>query len=409
MKILLINRKHFIGGGADRVYLNTGKLFEENGHNVAYFSSKNEKNLDSGYNEYFVEDIKSRQGGLMTKIQTVKRYLYNDEACYKLEKLIKDFKPEVAHIHLFYGVLSASILKILKENRIPIVITIHDYRLLCPVNAMLDKDGQICEKCKSDKFYNCITKRCSEGDIFQSIVVTAEAYMRKFIFDPLTYINHFIFVSQFSRNKHVSFDKRYENKSSHLYNFSNPFENEKKSKGDYLFYYGRLSKEKGILNLINAVKKTNSKLMIAGDGPQKEAVLNQINGFSNIEYVGFKSGIELNDLILKSSFVVVPSEWYENNPMTIVESFLLGKPVIGSNIGGIPELVTHETGFVFEPAAESSLCDAIQSAEKMTKEEYEMIADNCINFAIKHFNKKNHLKELMEIYWKVKNESGYIT
>lgn len=406
MKILLINRNHFIGGGADRVYLNTGKLFEENGHNVAYFSSLNEKNLDSDYDEYFVDEIKSRQGGLMSKIQNVRRYLYNDEAFDKLEKLIKDFKPEVAHIHLFYGVLSASILKILKENRIPIVITIHDYRLLCPVNAMLDKDGQICEKCKSDKFYNCIIKRCSEGNIFQSGVVTAEAYIRKFIFDPLTYINHFIFVSQFSRSKHISYDQRYKDLSSHLYNFSNSLEEGRKViKGNYLFYYGRLSKEKGILNLINAVKRTNSILKIAGDGPQKELVLNEIKDFSNFEYVGFKTGDELMDLIINSSFVVVPSEWYENNPMTIVESFLLGKPVIASNVGGIPELVTNMTGFVFESANELSLCKSIELAEQLTNNEYDIISNNCRIFSTSNFDEQNHLQELTEIYNKVINEN----
>lgn len=406
MRILLINRNHFIGGGADRVYLNTGKLLEDNGHDVAYFSSVNKKNLDTKYDKYFVEDIMPRQGGLISKIQTVKKYLYNDEAFDKLEKLIKDFKPEMVHIHLFYGALSSSILKILKDNKIPIVITIHDYRLLCPVNAMLDKEGRICEKCINDRFYNCIAKRCSEGNIFQSTVVTAEAYMRKFLFDPLTYVDHFIFVSQFSRNKHISFDKRYKDKSSHLYNFSSSLENEKKViKGNYLFYYGRLSKEKGILNLINSVKKTNSKLKIAGDGPQKEEVLNEIKGFSNIEYVGFKSGDELTDLIINSSFVVVPSEWYENNPMTIVESFILGKPVIGSDIGGIPELVTNKTGFVFESANQLSLCNSIELAEKLTNNEYDSISNNCHIFSKSNFEEQNHLKELMEIYNKVINEN----
>jgi glycosyltransferase involved in cell wall biosynthesis len=405
MRILLINRNHFIGGGADRVYLNTGKLLEESGYDVAYFSTSNEQNGVSDYGDYFVNDVKPRNGNFYSKIKGVKKYLYNNEAVDNLERLIKDFKPEVAHLHLFYGALSASVLKTLKDNKVPIVITIHDYRLLCPVNAMLDKEGQICEKCKNDKFYNCITKRCSEGNVFQSTVVAAEAYMRKFIFDPLTYINHFIFVSQFSRNKHVSFDRRYENKSSHLYNFSNPYENEKGSKGDYLFYYGRLSKEKGILNLINAAIKTKSKLIIAGDGPQKEEVLGKIKGFANIEYVGFKSGAELNDLIAKSSFVVVPSEWYENNPMTIVESFLLGKPVIGANIGGIPELVNHKTGFIFDSTNETSLCEAINSAKIMTNEEYSTLSDNCAIFAKQYFDKQTHLQDLIEIYKKVKNES----
>jgi glycosyltransferase involved in cell wall biosynthesis len=402
MRIVLINKSHFIEGGADRVYLNTGRLLEESGHEVAYFSTTNEQNLDSDYNDYFVKENKPRSGSFYTKVKGVKKYLYNDEAFDNLQRLIEDFNPEVAHIHLFYGVLSASVLKALNKNGIPIIITIHDYRLLCPVNAMLDKDGQICEKCKNDKFYHCITKRCSEGNIFQSAVVTAEAYMRKYFFDPLTSINHFIFVSQFSRNKHVSFDSRYQNKSSHLYNFSNSFPIEKGIKGDYLFYYGRLSKEKGILNLIHAAKKTNSKLIIAGDGPQKEEVLQAIKGVSNIAYVGFKSADELNHLILQSSFVVVPSEWYENNPMTIVESFLLGKPVIGANIGGIPELVSSETGFIFESGDALSLCNAIQSSEKLSKEKYDILSHNCLNFANENFSAPNHLIELMALYNKVK-------
>ena len=405
MRILLINKNHFVEGGADRVYLNTGKLLEDSGHEVAYFSTLNEQNLNSNYTDYFVQENKPRNASFYTKIKGVTKYLYNQEAQEKLQRLIHDFQPEVAHIHLFYGVLSASVLKTLKACRIPIVITIHDYRLLCPVNAMLDKEGQICESCKKDKFYNCIVKRCSEGNIFQSTVVAAEGYMRKFIYDPLHYINHFIFVSQFSRNKHISYDKRYKSKSSHLYNFSNSVAHTIGTRGNYLFYYGRLSKEKGILNLINAVKKTNSKLIIAGTGPQKEFVLNEINGFPNIEYVGFKSGAALNDLIAKSSFVVVPSEWYENNPMTIVESFLLGKPVIGANIGGIPELVTAETGFIFESADELSLGFAIESAEKLSKENYDIISYNCLNFANENFSAQKHLKELIEWYNTVKNEN----
>lgn len=405
MKVLIINRNHFVGGGADRVYFNTGKLLEDNGHDVAYFSTINQNNLDSKQKDYFVSNIKTRNTNFYSKIKGVKKYLYNLEASDNLSKLINDFKPDVAHIHLFYGVLSASILKVLSDFNIPIVTTIHDYRLLCPVNAMLDKNGVICEKCKDDKFYNCILKRCSEGNVFQSSVIATEAYMRKFVFDPLILVNHFIFVSEFSKNKHVSFDQRYAKKSSHLYNFG-PLEIEYElSKGDYLFYYGRLSKEKGILNLVNAVKKTNSKLKIAGDGPQKEEVMKAIEGFSNIEYVGFKSGLDLNNLIKDSSFIVVPSEWYENNPMTIVESFSNGKPVIGSRIGGIPELVSDETGFIFESADILSLCNAINLAEKLTKGQYSLISYNCYKFAQDHFLKEGHLNELLNIYQKVINEN----
>jgi glycosyltransferase involved in cell wall biosynthesis len=403
MRILFINRHHFVGGGADQVYLNTGKLMEENGHDVAYFSSKNEQNDPSGFNDFFVENVKMKNEGFLSKIKSVKKYLYNKEAEVNLKRLIIKFKPDVAHIHLFYGVLSASILQTLNDLKIPVVITIHDYRLLCPVNAMLDKEGNICEKCKGNNFNNCITKRCSAGNIFQSTVVAFEAYMRKYKYDPLNLINHFIFVSKFSRDKHISFDYRYQSKSSHLYNFSH-FCSEKVSKrGDYLLYYGRISIEKGILTLIKAVKKTNSKLLIAGRGPQLEEILNEIKGFPNIIYVGFKSGKEIVDLIENCSFVMVPSEWYENNPMTIVESFSLGKPVIGSRVGGIPELINSNTGFIFEMGDEESLALTIEKAKNITIQEYSKISNECLNFAATHFSKDNHINALLKVYESINN------
>ena len=406
MRILLINRNHFLAGGADRVYLNTGKLLEKYGHDVAYFSTVNDENLYSKQSSYFVEKIQTRGGSAYSKIFNVKKYLYNKDVSINLEKLIFDFKPDVAHLHLFYGVLSASVLSVLNKNKVPVVITIHDYRLLCPVNTLLDKNGQICEKCKKSRFYNCVLNRCSQDNFFQSTVVATEAYMRKYFFDPIVHIDHFIFVSHFSRNKHIMFDKRFKEKSTQLYNFTNGVTNITIHKGDYLFYYGRLSREKGILNLINAVKQTNSKLIIAGDGPQKKEILTEINGISNILYVGFKTGSELNELILKCSFVVVPSEWYENNPMTIVESFQFGKPVIGSNIGGIPELINTTTGFVFESANQNSLCNAIIAASEVSNDEYSNLSASCFNFADVHFNEQTHLGVLTGIYKKVIDESN---
>ena len=404
MKVLLINRSHFIGGGADRVYLNTGELLQENNYEVAYFSAKNEYNIHAEHSQFFVENITPRNLSIFEKIRSARKYLYNTEASENINNLINEFKPDIAHIHLFYGTLSASIIKVLKKHKIPIVITIHDYRLLCPANAMLDRHGVICEKCKKNRFYNCTLKRCSGGNIFYSSIITVEAYMRRFTIVPLKLIDHFIFVSQFSLNKHISFDKRYSNKSSLLYNFTDSSTNNSFIKGDYLLYYGRLSKEKGIINLINAAKGTNAQLKIAGSGPQKNEILNEIKGFENIEYVGFRSGLELTQLIEKCSFVVVPSEWYENNPMTIVEAFSLGKPVIGSNIGGIPELVCDDTGIIFESGIISSLSDAIYQAEITDMDEYKRISNNCLKFSEKHFSKENHFQSLVSIYQSLINE-----
>jgi len=404
MRILLINRNHYIDGGADRVYLNTGELLKDNNYEVAYFSTQNEKNLDSDYSSFFVKNINPKSAGIAQKLISVNKYLYNTDASKKLSKLILQFNPDIAHIHLFYGALSASILSTLKKHKIPIVITIHDYRLLCPANAMLDRHGKICEKCKNNRFYNCTIKRCSGGNLFNSSIITVEAYIRQFAIVPLKLINHFIFVSQFSLNKHISFDNRYSHKSSHLYNFTDSPTNESFIKGDYLLYYGRLSREKGLINLINTVKRTNTKLKIAGTGPQKEEIINEIKAFNNIEYVGFKSGEELNELIMNCSFVVVPSEWYENNPMTIVEAFSLGKPAIGSNIGGIPELVSDDTGIIFESGNVFSLSDAIYHAETIGIDDYYRISNNCLKFSRKHFSSKNHLQSLIKLYKSIIND-----
>jgi len=405
MKVLLINRRHFVGGGADKVYLNTGELLKDHGFNVAYFSTSNENNEFTEYAQYFTNITDLKNATFIEKIKLVNKYLYNTEASQKLSVLLKRFNPDIAHIHLFYGALSASILKTLKQFKIPTVITIHDYRLLCPANAMLDKNWNICEACKGKKFFNCLVKRCSHGNFFNSAIITAEAYLRAYGIVPTKLIDHFIFVSQFSRRKHISFDVKYENRSSLLYNFTNFLPFESTIKGDYLLYFGRLSREKGVINLINAVKKSSTKLLIVGEGTQRDQIIKETKGIGLIKYVGFKRGHELNGLIQKSSFIVVPSEWYENNPMTIVEAFSMGKPVIGADIGGIPELVSKDTGFLFKSGDLSSLSEVLDKANKIGEEEYKKISNNCRVFAEKHFSKEKHFQTLSKIYQSIINES----
>jgi glycosyltransferase involved in cell wall biosynthesis len=402
MKILLINKNHFVHGGADRVYLNTGKLLEENGHQVAYFSTLNIDNISTEFDRYFVSSIETRQNSFFKKILSVKKYIYNEEAKNKLGQLIKDFNPDIIHIHLFYGVMSASILKEVKKHNIPIVATIHDYRLICPTNNMLDSDNLICEKCLPSSPSYCLIKKCSEKSLSQSAVVTLEAYFRKYVFKPIDYIDNFIFVSNFIKNKHIQVDYRYEGKSSQLYNFAPEISLDTSKKGSYLLYFGRLSKEKGLFTLIKSLFESKHKLKIVGSGPLENEMLELIHTQNNIEFLGFKSGKELDQLILNSSFVVVPSEWYENNPMTIIESFALGKPVIGANIGGIPELLNRSNGFLFESSNVKNLSEVIDNAIDINEDLYQNLSKNCLGFAKKFFSKENHYFNLLNIYKSIK-------
>ncbi|NOQ24386.1 MAG: glycosyltransferase [Bacteroidales bacterium] len=399
MKILLINNHHSLKGGAHRVYFNTGKLLEDNGHDVAYFSTLDDESEPTKYQKYFVPRVDFKNESIVNKIRVSKLYLYNKRVYKAIAKLINDFKPDIAHIHLFYGGLSVSALRALKDNSIPIVHTVHDYRLICPVNTFLSKEGEICEKCKNKRYLNCLINKCSKGSLINSFILTMEAYLWKYIYKPRKLIDHFIFVSKFIRNKHIEFNEIYSSKSSQLYNFHNFDLTNGNIRGDYLFFYGRLSEEKGLRNLLEVISTLKVKIVIAGTGPLQSLVEEYSKKYSNIIYVGFKNGKELFTLIQNSFFVIVPSEWFENNPMTIVEAFSYGKPVIGANIGGIPELVIeNETGFGFESGNKEELMRKISYVDSLSDEEYIRLSKNAKAFSEREFLPEKSYTELMKIY-----------
>lgn len=402
MKILQINACHYKRGGAETMYFNTARLLKEHGHCVAFFSSEDNRNEPLGKDEAFFVPYNDIRGlSTFRKITSIPSYLYNRTASNKLEKLLNTFKPDVAHVHLFYGVLSVSILKTLKKYKIPVVHTIHDYRLLCPVKNFIDKNGNICELCRDNKFYHCFKKKCSEDKLSQSAVVMLESYFWKFFLNPIDYIDHFIFVSKFSLDKHSEYNSTFKTKCSQLYNFSNTtFDKNIPTKGDYFFYFGRLSFEKGIKTMLTVfAKKKNRRLVIAGTGPMKDYIEGFAKDNDNIHYVGFKSGKDLEDLILNSLFIIVPSECYENNPMVIIEAYSFGKPVIGTDIGGIPELVKHgENGFLFEYGNQWSLESVIDKAAILENDEYSKLSNTAFNFARQNFNNENYYHRLNKIY-----------
>ena len=403
MRILQINKYHFIKGGADRVYFNTINLLEEHDQEVGSFSTLRPENIRSKYSEYFVPYIEHRNKNTLSNLLNASSYLYNKAAFENLKRLLDTFEPDIAHLHLFYGDLSASILKALRQSGIPVVQSVHDYRLLCPANALLDSHNEICEKCKPRAYYHCAVKRCLEGNLLFSSILALEGYSRKCLIDPLDYIDRFIFVSKFAQKKHIEFDQRFSAKSEQLYNFTDVGSGGIKSeKGNYFLFFGRLSKEKGIETLLSAAGNLDVNFKIAGSGPLEETVLDYASKHKNITFLGHQSGADLKNLVKNASFVIVPSEWYENNPMTIIEAYAAGVPVIASRIGGIPEIVMHEkTGFLFEARDIAGLVDTIIMAEKITPDDYSSLSQNCRKFAIREFSSQAHYDQLMDIYSKI--------
>jgi glycosyltransferase involved in cell wall biosynthesis len=399
MRILMINNYHFRKGGADAVYFNTAELLKQNGHEVYYFSARSAETIPCETEKYFATGYDFRKLSFGKKISAIPSFIYNREAYNQLLKLLNDIKPDIAHIHLFMGGLTSSILNALKKMNIPVVHSVHDYRLICPAYLFIDGKNEVCEKC-IDKFYlRCTIKKCSENKISQSALLSIDAYFRKYIIKPINLIDRFIFVSRFINNKHIEFNTGYGSKGEILYNFKPDLKSiiPTKEKGKYFLYFGRISREKGVQTLFESASKAGISLKIVGTGPIAEQLMDRHS--ENVEFLGFKSGEELWSLVRTASFIIVPSEWYENNPLTIIEAYSFGKPVIGSRIGGIPEIIEdNKTGYLFNPGNESELEEVLKRADSLSDTEYQVMSINARALAEKLFHPDTHYKELVRIY-----------
>lgn len=398
MKILMVNKFHYLKGGSEKYYFDLAKLLEENGHEVAFFSMKNEKNIRTDNKEYFADEIDLNSNNKLKALEVI----YSKKNKKKMEEALEDFKPDIVHLNNFQRQLSASIIKPMKKKDIPIVFTSHDVQAICPAIIMLDSNKDICEACMNGKYTNCIKKKCIKGSGLKSILGAVEGmyYRIKKIYKKR--IDCIITPSEFYKTKLME-DGIEENKIKVLHNFIDikQYDVETKDEG-YALYFGRLSKEKGILNLINAFSRTeNGMLYIAGEGEEKENIKklideNKLN--DRIRLLGFLNPDKMKEYIRKCKFVVVPSIWYENCPYSIMETLAIGKPIIGSNIAGIPELVQDNiNGFTFK----------YNNIEELTEKMQKLFTDDSL---IEEFSKKSkeickelyskefYYNELMNIY-----------
>jgi len=407
MKILQINNFHYPRGGADRVYLDTIDLLQNNGFLVSCFSTLNERNESRGSNSFFVKDMNLRNAsGMIEKLKFASRFVKNTEAITQLKALIKLEKPDIAHLHIFQSRLSTPIIDVLKNAGIPIVMTVHEYKIICPVYTCLDGNGNICEDCAGGNYMPAIQKKCNQQSYIQSALSAYECWLRDNTCSWTEGIDYFIFPSQFIRNKHLQYYPELQDKSTVVYNFLdlNQYIPEY-SPGNYDLYFGRLSPEKGISTLIEAYRDLpNNPLCILGEGPSEVEMRDKLNQFSDATHIqlqGYLKGKELTDKIKNARFVIVPSEWYENNPRSIIEAQALGKPVIGADIGGIPELIQSGiNGAIFISGDSRSLQNTIL---ELSSYNYSTLSKNARAFAEQKFSARDHLAELQNIYsnfWK---------
>jgi glycosyltransferase involved in cell wall biosynthesis len=364
--LLAINNYFYRRGGAEAVFLDHMQLFAEAGWQVAPFAMQGDKNLPSEWDEYFVSEIElGHQPGLLTKLNHARKIIYSHEAQRNLAALIERFKPQVAHAHNVYHHLSPAIFQTLKAAGVPTVMTAHDLKIACPAYTMLSH-GKVCEKCKGGNITNVVLNRCAKGSLALSGLLLVETGVHRALGLYRNYLDRIAVPSRFYLDKFVEWGWPRE-QLIHIPNFVDPsfLADEARAEGDYFLFAGRLSPEKGIHTLIEAVALTGQRLVVAGSGPDEAMLRQRAEQLgAAVEFVGHVSGPALRQLIGAAKALVLPSEWYENAPVSVLEAYGLGRPVIGADIGGIPELVRDgETGLLAQSGDVRSLAAVLSRME----------------------------------------------
>jgi glycosyltransferase involved in cell wall biosynthesis len=394
MRIILVNKFYYNRGGDTTAVLSLESLLKTKGHDVAVFSMQYPENVDTEWEKYFPSNIDFSNPGIPGKLSAAARIFHSKEVERKFNLLIKDFKPDIAHLHNIHSYISPLVAQIAKAKDIRVVWTLHDYKLICPAYSFLRK-GKVCEDCFTDRAA-VFKSKCMKSSCPASALAWMEAlwWNRK----KLSHItDSFISPSSFLKSKMVQGGYPAE-KIAVVPNFIPPdkIPEQAGKKENYYCYVGRISVEKGLDTLLEAAIKLKFNLKVIGAGPLLDS-FRKIYNSPGIEFLGPMSHDLLYPIVSKAQFMVIPSICYENNPYSVIESLCLGTPVLGADIGGIPELIKEgENGFLFSPGNTEDLYNKIKLSFKYfpVYTDFNKIAPDAQN----KFGAETFYNKLMEIY-----------
>ena len=378
MKILMINKFLHPNGGSETYIFRLGDYLKSQGHEVQYFGMEHAGRCVGNRVNAYTSDMDFHGGSKLSKLTYPLKTIYSSEARKKLRLVLEDFRPDVCHLNNFNYQLTPSILlEIAKWKReghpCRVVYTAHDLQLVCP-NHMCNNPntGENCEKCLGGHFGNCTKGKCIHGSLAKSAVGTLEAMLWNGC-GVYKNIDVMICCSEFLKTK-MDCNPLFAGKTLALHNFVDKVERKETEKQDYVLYFGRFSREKGIDTLLKVCKALpDIPFVFAGTGPLE----GEIAGVPNIKNVGFQRGQALENLIRQARFSVYPSQWYENCPFSVMESQLYGTPVLGADIGGIPELIeVGKTGELFESGNAAQLEEKIRTLWE-DRELTDRYSENC--------------------------------
>lgn len=401
--LLSINSYHYRRGGSDAVYFDHAALMEELGWRNSFFSMHHPKNFDTPWSKYFIDELEFGQGySLAQKLRMAAKVVYSLEAQRKLRQLLRDHRADIAHLHCIYHHHSPSILPVLREHGVPVVLTAHDLKIACPAYKMLNSGG-VCERCKTGSVLNVVKHRCVRDSLAASAIVAVESAVHGLhgVLDSYRkHVSRVVAPSRFYRDKllewgwnpgQVTYIPNYVDASR----FEPAFE-----PGDYLLYFGRLAPEKGVDTLLRAAAQAGVRLRLAGTGPD-EAALHALNAQlgGRAEFLGYQAGAALHTLVRGARAVVLPSQWYENAPMSVLESFAMGKPVVGSRMGGITEMIEEGgNGWLFDSGRADALAAVLSTVKAMPDAQLAGMGRAARACVEDRFNRSGYVAAMLGLY-----------
>jgi glycosyltransferase involved in cell wall biosynthesis len=398
--LLNINNYHYPRGGADVMYLEQTRQFEERGWRVVEFCMHHPSNRPSDWSRYFVDEIEFGEDySLLQKAVRVGRVIYSKQARSRLRQLLNDVQVDIAHVHNVYHHISPAVLPVLRSLRIPTVLTTHDLKLACPAYQMITHDG-VCERCKGGRLHHVVTNKCIKGSTSLSAVVFAESAVHRLLGSFTKNVNRFVSPSRFYVEKFVEwgFDR---NAFTFIPNYIDPGRFEPHYEpGRAFIYFGRLAREKGLATLVRAAAKAAVPLQVVGTGPEEASLRRLAKDLGgDIDFLGYMTGSALHECVRSARASVLASEWYENAPVSVLESYALGTPFIGARIGGITELIREgETGFSFASGDVEDLAGVLTKVARMPDKDLERLARAGRQWVEYEFTAVRYMERLLRLY-----------
>jgi glycosyltransferase involved in cell wall biosynthesis len=399
--LLSVNNYYYARGGAEVLFLRHNGVLAAAGWSVVPFCMRHDDNEPTAWSEHFVEEIElgAERDGFGTKLRKGLKAVYSIEARAKIRSLLDRVAPDVCHAHNVYHHISPSILAVVRERGIPLVMTLHDLKIACPAYSMLARDG-VCERCRGGGLFHVFTQRCMKDSALLSLLVMVESYLHRYLRSYLDNVDRFVVPSRFYVQKFI--DWGFEpTRFLHLPNFVDSRQYEPSPQpGRRFVYVGRLSPEKGVATLIEAAVLAEVPLDIVGTGPAEPALrrLAAARG-GDTRFHGYLKGKALHDAVAGSRAVVVPSEWYENAPLAVLEAGATAKPVIVAAIGGLPELiVADESGWTFPPGSATALAERLRTVAELGDDDVERAGAAARAHVVREFGPDRYVDGIRHLY-----------